>query len=171
MHHLTLHEITSSATVFSTFAASWAKQISVLFKIVLNHTSDWLQWAYCCKLWLPGAKAVHFQGAAVKRYFVSTVLATRTTVVSEGLLPFVQVDFAGASRSACPTPLPKAAALGRNYSMGDTATLQEHSLILIYQATNWSNGALLVPLSDHCSRDKKFEWLEWTWLEWMREVP
>jgi len=35
----------------------------------------------------------------VKRYFVSTVLAARTTVVSESSLSLLQVDFAGAAES------------------------------------------------------------------------
>lgn len=39
----------------------------------------------------------HFQEAAVKRYFVSTLLAARTTGVSGGPISLLQADFAGAS--------------------------------------------------------------------------
>lgn len=77
----------------------------------------------------------------VKRYFVSTALAARAREVSEGSLSLLQLDFAGAAESlgipVCLShPVSKAAALGRNCSMGDEVTLQEHPLMLIYQAMN-----------------------------------
>lgn len=42
---------------------------------------------------------MHFQGDEVKRYFVSTVLAARTTLVSEGSLSLLEVDFLGAAEA------------------------------------------------------------------------